>query len=354
MSEIVDSVPSDFRPNVVYIATGDGKLEVVALDEFRKKSQFICPTGRSATWEETLTALKVSAMAGLYGVKWAIWWFWPKAGWVGIPTISAIVLSENDSQYDEVEMNKRWLKEHGQQYNFAMLQKDEALSFLDNLMTWQPRGSAQCPLPQPIASATVQRRDPLVFDLDGNSIQTRSDAYFDYNGNDFAVQTGWISPWDGFLVMDRNGNGTIDDGSELFSGYTLMSNGQRAHNGYEALGEFDVNHDGKIDAADPAYSKLMVWQDVNGDGISDSWELHTLSFYGIASINSPTSFPTAENTTNPDDQGNYLQVSGTYTKTDGTTGEMGLYSFAMYNVSGLHGQIGDKEGVGRHRCLLRI
>jgi hypothetical protein len=153
-------------------------------------------------------------------------------------------------------------------------------------------------------------------------------TYFDYNGNGYAIQTGWISPWCGFLVMDHNGNGTIDDGSELFTEYTLLSNGERARNGYEALGDLDTNGDLKIDANDAAYSKLMVWQDVNGDGLSESWELHTLSYYGIASINAPASFPAAANTTNPDAQGNYLQVSGNYTKADGTTGQMGLYSFA--------------------------
>ena len=191
--------------------------------------------------------------------------------------------------------------------------------------------------------------DPLVLDVTGFGIQTtsmhgstdQSPTYFDYNGNGYAIQTGWISPWDGFLVMDRNGNGTIDDGSELFSGYTLLSNGQRAHNGYEALGDLDANHDGKIDANDPAYSKLMIWQDVNGDGISQPYELHSLSYYGITSIDAPTSFPAAPNTTYPDAVGNYLQVSGTYTKADGTTGQMGLYSFATDSTNSIAEQWGN-------------
>ncbi|MFZ5501752.1 MAG: hypothetical protein ACOY58_07585, partial [Candidatus Micrarchaeota archaeon] len=176
------------------------------------------------------------------------------------------------------------------------------------------------PPPPPGNPPAGNRRDPLVLDVTGFGIHTTSIGspgqgytYFDHNGNGYAVQTGWISPWDGFLVMDRNGNGTIDNGSELFSEYTLLSNGRRARNGYEALGDLDTNHDYKIDANDPVFSELMIWQDVNADGISEQWELHTLSYYGIASINAPASFPAAPNTTNPDAQGNYLQVSGTYT-----------------------------------------
>ena len=225
-------------------------------------------------------------------------------------------------------------------------------------------------LPPPPGNLPPQpRRDPLVFDVTGFGIETTSingfdtqyPTYFDYNGNGFAILTGWASGANGLLVMDRNGNGTIDDGSELFSGYTLLSNGRTAHNGYEALGDLDTNHDGQIDSSDAAFSGLEIWQDVNGDGWSQEWELHSLSFYDITSINAPTSFPAAPNTANPDAQGNFLQVTGTYTKADGTFGQVAEYNFATnptYSISeqwtGVSGAIAalpDLPGFGTLRSL---
>ena len=223
--------------------------------------------------------------------------------------------------------------------------------------------------PPPGNQAPYYRRDPLVLDVTGFGIETTSingsdtqyPTYFDYNGNGFAIQTGWVSPTNGLLVMDRNGNGIIDNGSELFSGYTLLSNGRTAHNGYEALGDLDTNHDGQIDAGDAAFSRLEIWQDVNGDGWSQEWELHSLSFYDITSINSPTSFPAAPNTTNPDAQGNFLQVTGTYTKADGTLGQVAEYNFATNptysiseqwtSVSGAIAALPDLPGFGTLRSL---
>ncbi|MEW6620494.1 MAG: hypothetical protein AB1422_14355 [bacterium] len=77
-------------------------------------------------------------------------------------------------------------------------------------------------------------------------------AYFDHDGNGFAEQTGWAGTDDGILVRDINGNGAIDDGKELFGDQTLLGDGTRASNGFQALAELDDNLDGKIDAGDAA------------------------------------------------------------------------------------------------------
>jgi hypothetical protein len=79
-----------------------------------------------------------------------------------------------------------------------------------------------------------------------------------------------VTPW---LAFDRNGNGIIDDGSELFGSSTALQSGGRAHNGFEALAEFDSNHDGFVDPSDDAWSRLVVWRDVDGDGLSQPSEL---------------------------------------------------------------------------------
>ena len=122
-------------------------------------------------------------------------------------------------------------------------------------------------------SETVIRRDPLAFDLDGDGLETvatTNGAYFDHDANGFAEQTGWVSGDDGLLVMDRDNDGVIEDGTELFGDQTILKTGKTASDGFEALAEWDDNKDGKIDANDAIWSKLKIWQDADGDGYSSS------------------------------------------------------------------------------------
>ncbi len=119
---------------------------------------------------------------------------------------------------------------------------------------------------------------PIVLDLDGDGIESvgvQAGLYFDHAGDGFAEQTGWIGRDDGFLVRDLNGNGSIDTGAELFGSETLLANGQKAANGFEALKELDSNHDGNVDAADTAYASLRIWKDGNSNGYTDTGELKT-------------------------------------------------------------------------------
>ena len=107
---------------------------------------------------------------------------------------------------------------------------------------------------------------------------------FDMDVNGFAEKTGWITGDDVFLALDRNEDGIINNGGELFGDRTLLENGQYASSGFEALAEFDANVDGIINAHDQVYNSLMLWQDKNQDGISTEDELTTLSNAGIAEI----------------------------------------------------------------------
>ena len=117
------------------------------------------------------------------------------------------------------------------------------------------------------------------------------------------------------LVRDIDGNGSVDNGKELFGNETLLSDGTKATNGFQALSELDDNKDGKIDANDTAWSQLKIWKDTDGDGISAGDELHTLDELGIASINTGYA-----NSTTVDANGNEHKQVGSFTKTDGTTG----------------------------------
>ena len=86
------------------------------------------------------------------------------------------------------------------------------------------------------------------------------------------------------MVRDLNGNGTIDNGGELFGDQNVKADGTTATSGYEALGELDSNQDGKISSEDDEFDTLRVWQDINQDGISQSDELSSLNDAGIKSI----------------------------------------------------------------------
>ncbi len=122
---------------------------------------------------------------------------------------------------------------------------------------------------------------PIVIDLNGDGIQTVSRANstgaFDLLGTGRAIASGWLSGEDGFLAWDRNGNGRIDDISELFGG-------NNKGDGYAKLAAFDSNGDGVVDANDAAFADLRIWKDVNGNHQTDAGELLTLDEAGVASL----------------------------------------------------------------------
>jgi Ca2+-binding RTX toxin-like protein len=130
---------------------------------------------------------------------------------------------------------------------------------------------------------------PLMFDLDGDGIeitqQSAGQITFDHNADGIATSTAWASSDDGLLAFDRDGNGTIDSGRELFGNNTQLANGQNAADGYAALRELDSNADGVINASDAAYAQLRIWRDLDQDTHSDSGELQSLEEAGITQIN---------------------------------------------------------------------
>ncbi|MBS2028456.1 MAG: hypothetical protein JST54_11165 [Deltaproteobacteria bacterium] len=89
-----------------------------------------------------------------------------------------------------------------------------------------------------------------------------------------------VTPW---LALDRDGDGKITSGRELFGSATLV-NGKPARDGFEALAALDANHDGVLDARDPDFKRLVVWTDTNGDRRSTPDELKPLSAFGVKSI----------------------------------------------------------------------
>jgi hypothetical protein len=128
---------------------------------------------------------------------------------------------------------------------------------------------------------------PLVFDLAGDGLNLTSPqngAIFDVTASNLFVRYAWIQGDDAWLVFDRNGNGVIDNGSELFGNATLLRSGERADNGFQVLAEYDADGDGLITANDPIYNQLRLWQDKNHNGTSEANELLTLPSKSVGAI----------------------------------------------------------------------
>jgi len=112
---------------------------------------------------------------------------------------------------------------------------------------------------------------------------------FDLNADGISEPLAWTRAGDpvAFLVLDRNGNGKIDDGSELFGNHSVLPSGQPATNGFEALAYYDQhsgNGDGVVDSRDAIWASLRLWIDWIHDGISQAGELYRLEDWLIWSI----------------------------------------------------------------------
>lgn len=134
--------------------------------------------------------------------------------------------------------------------------------------------------------------DPVVVSLDDERYEltdTKGGVEFDLNGDGVTERIPWTAGKDDtFLVLDRNGNGMIDDGRELFS-HVSPQHPSRTPNGFEALRMFDDplnggNDDGRLNGHDEIFGSLRLWLDADSDGSTDAGELVSLSSVGLAEI----------------------------------------------------------------------
>ncbi len=132
---------------------------------------------------------------------------------------------------------------------------------------------------------TLNLSSPIILDLAGDGIETlsaaESDAKFDLDGDGLADDTSWIGSGEGFLYLDRNGDGTMSDASEI----SFIDDLPDAASDLAGLRAFDSNGDGVLDGNDERFTEFGVWRDGDGDGAVDAGETATLIDIGIASIN---------------------------------------------------------------------
>jgi VCBS repeat-containing protein len=164
------------------------------------------------------------------------------------------------------------------------------------------------------------RVTPVTLDLDGDGLQYVSSSAgvaFDYDGDGVREATSWAGRGDGILVRDANGDGIANNASEI----SFSVAGSTDLEGLRL--QYDSNGDGKLSAEDTEFASFGVWQDANGNGITDAGEFRSLSDLGIASL-ALTS-----------DGKPYIAADGevivhgeaSFTRTDGSTSAVGDVSF---------------------------
>jgi hypothetical protein len=138
---------------------------------------------------------------------------------------------------------------------------------------------------------TVQFKDqsmgivsPIILDLHGTGIRTvsasNSGAAFDMDGDGRADDTSWIGSGNGFLFLDRDGNGTMSGIGEM----SFTADAEGAETDLAGLGAFDSNGDGKLSSADARFGDFGVWRDANGNGAVEAGEILSLADIGLVEL----------------------------------------------------------------------
>ena len=144
----------------------------------------------------------------------------------------------------------------------------------------------------PVTNSCVEfMGTPIVIDTTGDGYRLTSinnGVWFDIDADGQLDKVAWTHRDSdvAFLALDRNGNGEIDNGAELFGDHTPVGpTGGTASNGFEALRFSEsLPADGYITDRDPDFAKLLLWIDRNHNGISEPEELQCAADAGVEGI----------------------------------------------------------------------
>lgn len=191
--------------------------------------------------------------------------------------------------------------------------------------------------PTPAAPPEQQPGDglPVILDLDGNGVNLsplgESTATFDMADNGQRVATAWAGAGDGFLAIDLGADGqagpdgVIDQSREI--AFAQWAPGSASD--MQALRQvFDTNHNGELDSGDARWSEFRIWQDADGNGVSNPGEIRTLDQLGITAIGLNPAGPAQYFS-----DGSVIQGLSTYSRADGSSGLAGDVSLAYGAIS---------------------
>ena len=172
---------------------------------------------------------------------------------------------------------------------------------------------------------TIGMLSTIILDLDGDGVELvsikKAKSQFDISGDGVADDAGWAGKGDGFLVIDRNGDGKITDASEL----SFVAEDNDARSDLDALALLDNNNDGVLNKEDVRFGELKLWVDANGNGTTEAGELRTLAEAGLTEIGLR-----AQNRTGTAKVGeNILLSTATFKRENGSIGTLGNAALAF-------------------------
>ena len=161
-----------------------------------------------------------------------------------------------------------------------------------------------------ISVETMKReelKDPLVISFSTQPVKLSNEKFeFDIDSDNEDDEIALLEAGFGFLALDKNGDGVINDGSELF--------GAQSGNGFAELAQYDDNQDGFIDENDAIYKDLSIWIKNESEDLQVSLEQKGIGAIGLDNVDSPYTIRDG------DEKLGIIRKSGFYVNENGSTG----------------------------------